>query len=180
MTMMVCRTRFAREKGSEQGDPFMPVSTRLSHKSMPHCVRARCRVAEIFARPLFHHQWLLGVLSRLFVAGPCPCTRGVHTASRGGRTSHSEHSVLRKPNTLPQCWQQMAWSGPNSRTLTSAPRSPSIQRWEWSVHMPPLSTDHQALRASQRGPCASRHSTFHSPRVPHVAPRPTAFALPRG
>ena len=26
-----------------------------------------------------------------------------------------------------------------------------------SVHLPPLSTDHQALRASQRGPCASRH-----------------------
>ena len=25
------------------------------------------------------------------------------------------------------------------------------------VHLPPLSTDHQALRASQRGPCASRH-----------------------
>ena len=27
------------------------------------------------------------------------------------------------------------------------------------VHLPPLSTDHQALRASQRGPCASRHFT---------------------
>ena len=27
------------------------------------------------------------------------------------------------------------------------------------VHLPPLSTDHQALRASQRGPCASRHLT---------------------
>ena len=26
-----------------------------------------------------------------------------------------------------------------------------------SVHVPPLSTDHQPLRASQRGPCASRH-----------------------
>ena len=26
-----------------------------------------------------------------------------------------------------------------------------------SVHLPPLSTDHRALRASQRGPCASRH-----------------------
>ena len=25
------------------------------------------------------------------------------------------------------------------------------------VHLPPLSTDHRALRASQRGPCASRH-----------------------
>ena len=83
-----------------------------------------------------------------------------------------------KPNTLPQCLQQMAWrcqSGPNSRTLTSAPRSPSIQRWEsglmvgthllldtlflTSVHLHPLSTDHQALRAPQRGPCASRHIT---------------------
>ena len=27
------------------------------------------------------------------------------------------------------------------------------------VHLPPLSTDHEALRASQRGPCASRHFT---------------------
>ena len=81
---------------------------------------------------------------------------------------HLEHSVFGNPNTLPQCLQQMAWrcqSGPNSPTLTSAPRSPSIHRWEsglmvaisriplcTSVHLPPLSTDHQALRASQRGP----------------------------
>ena len=28
-----------------------------------------------------------------------------------------------------------------------------------SVHLSPLSTDHHALRASQRGPCASRHFT---------------------
>ena len=40
-------TRFAREKGASRETPPCLlcthwVSTRLSHKSMPHCVRARC------------------------------------------------------------------------------------------------------------------------------------------
>ena len=55
---------------------------------------------------------------------------GVHTA---WKDRHPEHCVFGKPNTLPQCLQQKAWrcqSGPHSRTLTSAPRSPSIPRWE--------------------------------------------------
>ena len=45
----------------------------------------------------------------------------------------SRAQCVREANTLPQCLQQMAWrcqSGPNSRTLTSAPRSPSILRCE--------------------------------------------------
>ena len=50
-----------------------------------------------------------------------------------------------------------------------------------SVHLPPLSTDHRALRALQRGPCASRHFNclptcpehfFELKKFTHVPPPP--------
>ena len=88
-------------------------------------------------------------------------------------------SACRKPRTQPRCWPVKAWtcqSGPDSQLPISSRRNQSIQWWEsgltvgnfthlllatrffaTNVHLPPLSTDHQALRASQRGPCASRH-----------------------
>ena len=85
-----------------------------------------------------------------------------------------------KLKTLPLCSQSKAWrcpSGPNFRTLFRAPQpvDPEVGEWThgWqfhasvardtlfatSAHLPLLSTDHQVLRASQRGPCASRHLT---------------------
>ena len=79
-----------------------------------------------------------------------------------------------KPRTQPRCWPVKAWrcqSGPDSLSPISARRNQSIQRWDsglteriscsrlpfcnWRAHA--TSTDHQALRASQRGPCDSHH-----------------------
>ena len=75
----------------------------------------------------------MGVLGRLFIAGPCPWIRGAHTVSqRVGKTSRAQ-CVREAQHAAAVLSQQKAWrcqSGPNSRTLTSAPRSPSIPRWE--------------------------------------------------
>ena len=87
--------------------------------------------------------------------------------SRNWRDHHPEPSVFGKPRTQPRCWQHERmevpdWSqsgrgrvdpvGNFTHLLLATP-------FATRVHLPPLSTDHQALRASQRGPCASRHFT---------------------
>ena len=75
---------------------------------------------------------LLGVLGRLFVAGPGPCThRSAHSFCRSWRGHRQEHGVVGQPNMLPRCLQLKAWryqSGPKSRTLTSARHNQSIPR----------------------------------------------------
>ena len=101
--------------------------------------------------------------------------------SRNWRDHHPEPSVCGKPRMQPRCWQAKAWRsriGPDLRCSSSVRRSQSIRKWESGstfgsfhasvardtvyapcVHLPPLSTDHQASRTSQRGPCASHHFT---------------------
>ena len=78
-----------------------------------------------------------------------------------------ERDACEKPKTQQRFLPVRAWkcqSGPNSLSPISARRSLDLEVGEWlhgwqchtlfatSVHLPPLST-----RASQRGPCASRH-----------------------
>ena len=89
-----------------------------------------------------------------------------------------EHSACEKPRTATllasEGMEVPVWSRfPVADFRAPQPVDPEVGEWThgWqfhasvvrnslfatSVHLPPLSTDHRALRASQRGPCASRH-----------------------
>ena len=110
----------------------------------------------------------------------CSCPSEKEGSAFGVGRRH-EHSAFGKPKTLPLCSQSKGMEVPEWSKFSDPdfrapqPVDPEVGEWThgWqfqasvardtlfatSVHLPPLSTDHQALRASQRGPCASRHLT---------------------
>ena len=108
---------------------------------------------------------LLGILGRLSVSGVRTSTTCVCSAH--GRTGGHVAGQCRLGSA--RVWSRFSVAD----FRAPQPVDPEVGEWThgWqfhssvardtlfatSVHLPPLSTDHRALRASQRGPCASRH-----------------------
>ena len=130
----------------------------------------------VFGVPRGWRRRLTGRLGQIVCVRCMPEHHGsALTFSKNWRDRHPQPNVGGKLRTQPCClleeWSRFTF--PEFRA--PPPIDPEVEEWThgWqyhasvardtlfakSVHLPPLSTDHQALRESQRGPCASRHFT---------------------